>query len=310
MERNFLKLQIRTKVTKLKTFTELSNSKFITMHPKRILAAVIALSFLAACNNSESEKEPDGAPAQNTPVPVIAEETVSYSGDNVNMNGFIAYDSVNKDKRPAVLIVHEWWGLNDYPKTRAKQLAAMGYFVMAVDMFGDGKTADNPKDAEALAGPFYQNPQMAKARFDAALAKCKTYSQVDTTKIAAIGYCFGGGMLLNFAKMGEPIKGIVSFHGSLAGVPATKGSVKAEVLVCHGAADSFVPQKDIDAFKKNMDDAGATYLFKSYHDSKHAFTNPKATEVGKRFNIDIAYNGAADTASWNDMKDFFGKIFR
>ncbi|MDP9230576.1 MAG: dienelactone hydrolase family protein, partial [Bacteroidota bacterium] len=227
----------------------------------------------------------------------------------VTMNGFVAYDENLQGKRPAILIVHEWWGLNDYPKMRARQLANMGFIAMAVDMYGNGKTVDNPTDAGKMIGPFYQDPQMAKKRFDAAVNKIKEYSQTEANKIAAIGYCFGGGVLLNTARLGEDIKGVVSFHGSLIGTPADKNLLKAKILVCHGADDPFVKQPEVAQFKKQMDFIGADYTFKAYAGALHAFTNPDATALGKKFNLPIAYNAAADTASWNDMKEFFGRIF-
>jgi dienelactone hydrolase len=209
-----------------------------------------------------------------------------------------------------VLVVHEWWGLNGYPKMRARKLAELGYVAMAVDMYGNGKTADNPDDAGKMAGPFYQDPQMAKSRFDAALNKLKTYPQVDTTNIAAIGYCFGGGIVLNTARLGENLKGVVSFHGTLVGTPADKNLLKAKILVCHGADDQFVKPQEVAKFKKQMDSIGADYTFKQYPNATHAFTNPDATASGQKFKIPIAYNAAADSASWNDMKSFFAKIFR
>ena len=226
------------------------------------------------------------------------------------MKGFVAYDSASTAKRPAVLIVHEWWGLNDYPKMRARELAKLGYVAFAMDMFGDGKTVDNPDAAGKIATPFYKNPQKAKARIDAALATLKSMSQTDTSKIAAIGYCFGGGMVLNAAKLGENVNGVVSFHGMLAGVPPKKELLKAKILVCHGAADQFVKQPEVDQFKKQMDSVGADYTFKAYPDAGHAFSNPNSTNVGKQFNIPIAYNAAADSASWKDMKSFFDRIFK
>jgi len=180
---------------------------------------------------------------------------------------------------------------------------------MAVDMYGNGKRADNPTDAGNLAMPFYQNPQLAKTNFDAALNKFKTYDQVDANNIAAIGYCFGGGVLLNLARMGEDLKGVVSFHGSLVGTPADKNLLKAKILVCHGNDDKFVPQTEVDQFKKQMDSIGASYIFKGYDGATHAFTNPNATAMGQKFNLPIAYNAAADTASWNEMKGFFKNIF-
>jgi dienelactone hydrolase len=226
------------------------------------------------------------------------------------MKGFVAYDSNNTSKMPVVLVVHEWWGLNEYPKKRARQLAELGYLAMAVDMFGNGQTTGHPDTAQMLAGPFYQDPQMAKTRFDAAVAKVQTLTQADTSKIAAIGYCFGGGVLLNLARLGQNLDGVVSFHGSLIGTPASKDLLKAKILVCNGEADPMVPKVQVDLFKKQMDSIGASYTFKSYPDATHAFTNPDATATGKKFNIPVAYNAAADTASWKEMKDFLGTVFK
>jgi len=240
----------------------------------------------------------------------IKEDAVEYSVDTVKMNGYVAYDANVEGKRPVVLVVPEWWGLTDYPRMRAKQLAQLGYLAMAVDMYGNGKTVDNPTDAQNMSMPFYQDPQMGYKRLMAAAAKIKTDPHADTSKMAAIGYCFGGGMVLNAARLGADFDGVVSFHGSLVGAPAKKGLIKADILVCHGDADPFVPAKDVQAFKKSMDSVGAHYTFKAYPGALHAFTNPGATELGKKFNLPIAYNAAADSASWNDMKEFFGKVLR
>lgn len=267
-----------------------------------VLATIFSIT---GCNNNETtEKETAAA------ISVIKTEDVSYTSDSAKLTGFIAYDSAISKKLPVVLIVHEWWGLNDYVKSRAKQLAALGYLAMAVDMYGDGKTGSNPQEAGKLAMPFYKNPAFAKSRFDAALAKVKAYSQADTTQIAAIGYCFGGSMVLNMAKLGEGLNGVVSFHGNLAGVPADKSLLKSKILVCHGADDQFVKPDEVATFKKQMDSIGADYAFKQYAGATHAFSNPDATEWGLKFKIPIAYNAAADSASWQDMKDFFGKIFK
>jgi dienelactone hydrolase len=266
-------------------------------------ACLIAVALCIASCNSEEKKEPEAKK------PAIKEETVSYSIDSVTMNGFVAYDSSNMDKRPVVLIIPEWWGLVDYAKTRAKQLAELGYLAMAIDLYGNGKTADNPTSANNLAGPFYNDPKMAKSRFDAALAKIKTYPQAGD-KTAAIGYCFGGGMVLAIAKLGEDLTGVVSFHGNLMVVPANKDLLKAKILVCHGADDKFVQQPEVERFKKQMDSIGANYTFKTYAGASHAFTNPNATAMGQKFNIPLAYNAAADSASWKDMKEFFGTIFK
>jgi dienelactone hydrolase len=226
------------------------------------------------------------------------------------MNGFVAYDTSNHSKRPAILIIPEWWGLNDYPKMRARELAKMGYVALAMDMYGDGKVAATPDQAQKLAMPFYTNPQKTKARVDAALASLKGIKDSDTGNIAIIGYCFGGGMALNVARMGEPVKGVVSFHGTLIGTPANKDLLKAKILVCHGQADQFVKKEEVDKFKKQMDSIHADYTFKSYPNATHAFTNPASTATGKKFNMPIAYNAAADSASWKDMQLFFDRIFK
>lgn len=275
-----------------------------------LLAAAIML-FAVSCNSAEEKKETTTSTDTTSPATkMINESAVTYSADTVTMNGFVAYDSANTAKKPVVLIVHEWWGLNEYIKTRARQLAELGYLAMAVDMYGNGKQADNPELAGKMATPFYSNPAMAKSRFDAALAYVKTLPSADTSQVAAIGYCFGGAQVLNMAKLGSPLRGVVSFHGGLAGVPADKNLLKAAILVCHGEADSFVPAAEIAQFKKQMDSIGADYSFKSYANATHAFTNPEATEKGKKFKMPIEYNAAADSASWNDMKAFFGKIFK
>jgi dienelactone hydrolase len=284
-----------------------------------ILLAIAAVVFFSACNNQSS------SPSANTDTTVSAsdstmknaakssslkEENVTYADNGVTMDGYVVYDANKEGKRPAVLVVPEWWGLVDYPKMRARKLAELGYIAMAVDMYGNGKVAENPDDAGKMAGPFYQDLKMTKSRFDAALAKLKTYSQVDTNNIAAIGYCFGGGVVLNVARLGDDLKGVVSFHGSLVGAPADKNLLKAKILVCHGAADQLVKPDEVAKFRKQMDAIGADYTFKQYPNATHAFTNPAATANGEKFKMPIKYNAEADSASWNDMKNFFAKLFR
>lgn len=277
-----------------------------------VLTSVICIALLSCSNNQSSpaaKTEDSTMKEVALAAPSVKEEAVSYSAGQTSLKGFVAYDEAKKGARPIVLVVPEWWGVTDYPRMRAKKLAELGYFAMAVDMYGDGKIAANPKEAQDAAGAFYTNPHMGKERMDAALAKAKSFAQADTNQVIAIGYCFGGSMVLNYAKLGAPVLGVVSFHGGLQGVPPQKGT-KAQFLVCHGGADSFVPQPQVDAFKKSMDSAGVAYTFKVYPGATHAFTNPAATEVGKKFSMPISYNGAADTASWNDMKAFFQKILK
>jgi dienelactone hydrolase len=268
-----------------------------------ILPAFILCSIiLFSCNN---EKDKTTAKEHK-----LKEETVSYTLDSLSMSSYVVYDENIEGIRPAVLVVHEWWGLNEYAKRRARQLAELGYIAMAVDMYGNGRMGNDPEAAGKLAMPFYQNPQMAKAHFDAALNKFKTFMQVDTGKIAGIGYCFGGGVLLGLARMGEDLKGVVSFHGNLLGTPADKNLLRSKILVCHGDSDSFVLPAEVAQFKKQMDSIGADYTFKTYAGATHSFTNPDATALGQKFKIPVSYNAAADSASWNDMKDFFDRIFK
>lgn len=268
-----------------------------------ILLAVVLLAV--GCGGATHRDSTATAQKLNLTDSVVA-KPISYQALGDTMVGYVAFceDTVRK---PAVLVVHEWWGLDDYTKRRTRELADLGYVAFAVDMYGQGKTADNPKTAMALAGPNYEDPQAAKQRFDAALAQLKTLPEVDTNRIAAIGYCFGGSMVLNAVKLGDPLQAAVSFHGGLEGVPADKGLLKTPILICHGAEDVNVPESEVKAFRAELDSIGADYVFKEYSGATHAFTNPKATEVGKKFNIPIAYNAAADTASWNDMKVFFEK---
>ena len=261
-----------------------------------------------SCNDQSSNTPTENKKDSSSSAVAIKEDSITYTLDGKTYKGFVVYDSNKKDKRPGVLVVHEWWGLTDYPRSRAKQLAELGYIAMAVDMYGDGKIAEDPKTAQELATPFYKDPSLAKTRLDAALNKLKTYSQLDTANVAAIGYCYGGFVVLNAAKLGADLKGVVSFHGGLGGVPVKKELIKAKILVCHGEADDFV-NKEVVPFRKSMDSAGVDYTFKSYPKATHAFTNPASTENGKKFNMPIEYNEAADKASWNDMKDFFNKIF-
>jgi dienelactone hydrolase len=239
----------------------------------------------------------------------IKEQMISYKVGNTTLLGFVAYDENIKGKRPVILIVHEWWGLNDYLKMRARKLEALGYLAIAVDMFGNGKNAANPKEAQELTSPFYKDPQLAKSRLDAAVNKIKEFPQADVNNIAAIGYCFGGAMVLNYAKLGADLKGVVSFHGGLVGVPANKSLLKAKILVCYGGSDKFVSLADADTFKHQLDSIGATYTFKVYPNATHAFTNPDATRIGKEFNMPIEYNAQADQDSWNDMKTFLVSLF-
>jgi len=236
---------------------------------------------------------------------------VEYSAQGVVMKGYLAYDENVKGKRAGVLVVPEWWGLNDYARRRARMLAELGYTALAVDMYGEGKVVMTPDEAGKLSSGAMKDFDVAKARFLAAVDFLKGQATVDPNRIAAIGYCFGGGVVLNMARQGVDLKGVVSFHGSLPAVkPAQAGSVKAKILVLTGGADKFVPPEQVEAFKKEMNSAGADFRVVSYPGVLHSFTNPDATGLGKKFNMPIAYNAKADKDSWGEMKGFLSTVLK
>jgi len=241
----------------------------------------------------------------------IIEQALDYKEGDTTLKGFVAYDDTLTGKRPGVLVVHEWWGHNEYARERARQLARLGYVALAVDMYGDGKQANHPDDAKKFSAEIAQNMALGKARFMASIEALKKINVTDPDKMAAIGYCFGGAVVLQMARDGLDLDGVVSFHGSLdTPSPAQPGAVKAKVLVAHGGADPFVPQAHITAFIDEMNSAGADYQMEIYGGAKHSFTNPGATQVGVKFGLPLEYNQRADDASWSEMQRFFNSIFK
>ena len=242
--------------------------------------------------------------------PRIVGKTVDYNAQGVVMKGYLTYDESIAGKRPGVLVVPEWWGLNDYARKRARMLAELGYTALGVDMYGDDKVATTPDDARRLSSEVMKNFEVGKARFMAAVDFLKQQPTVDPNRIAAIGYCFGGGVVLNMARQGVDLRGVASFHGGLTAVkPAQPGSVKAKILVLNGGADKFITPEQIEAFKQEMKSAGADIRFISYPGATHSFTNREATELGKKFNMPIAYNAEADRKSWGELKEFLKDVF-
>lgn len=242
--------------------------------------------------------------------PRVEGKAVEYRAGGVVMKGYLAYDKSAAGKRPGVLVVHEWWGHNEYARKRARMLAEMGYVALAVDMYGDGKQAMHPDDAGKFSSELMKNFDTAKARFEAAMAFLKKQPGVMPDQIAAIGYCFGGGIVLNMARQGVDLKGVASFHGSLAAVkPARPGAIKAKILVLHGADDKFTTPEQIEAFKKEMKTAGADMRFIAYPGAIHSFTNPDADEYAKKFGLPLGYNADADRKSWDELVKFLALIF-
>ncbi len=240
----------------------------------------------------------------------IKTQELSYQVGEDKFTGYLAYDDVTSGKRPGILVVHEWWGHNAYARNRAEMLAALGYTAFALDMYGTGKLADHPDDAKKFMQTLMSNILQAEKRFATAHEILKNQTTVDSNKTAAIGYCLGGGVALHMARAGMDLNAVISFHGSLGTkTPAEPGRVKARVLILTGAADPFIPAEQIQGFEKEMKTAGVDYELKSYPGVKHSFTNPQADEFGKRFNMPLAYDEAADQDSWQRMQLFLKNIF-
>ena len=234
-------------------------------------------------------------------------EEVEYSANGTTLKGYLAYDDQVKGKRPGVLVVHEWWGHNDYVRKRAEMLAALGYTALAIDMYGDGKQAAHPEDAGKFAGEVRKNMPVAKARFLAAMELLQKHPTVATDNVAAIGYCFGGGIVLEMARAGVDLDGVVSFHGGLFPPSADDMQrIKSPILILHGAADPYVKQETIAAVLGKLETAGADWQMIYYAEAVHAFTNP---EAGDDPSTGVAFQQQAAERSWKHMQLFFEEIF-
>lgn len=233
----------------------------------------------------------------------VVTKAVDYEYGGVKLKGFLAYDDAQKGKRPGVLVVHEWWGLNDYAKMRCERLAEAGYVAFAPDMYGGGKVAEHPDDARKMSAMVRENVKVWRGRAQAGLDVLKSQPNVDAGKLAAIGYCFGGSTALQLAAGGADLKAVVTFHAALPKfTEAEAKNIKAKVLICHGADDFFIKPEDIKAFKEALDKAGVKYEFVSYEGAVHSFTVPGAD---KHMIKGMAYNKAADEDSWKRMLALF-----
>ena len=240
----------------------------------------------------------------------IHTEDVTYSANGEDLKGYLASDSSLDGVRPGVLVVHEWWGLNDYIRERAKQIAGLGYTALAIDMYGGGKTADNPDQAGEMMNAVLGDMTTGTRRLEAGYETLRAQSTVDADRAGAVGYCFGGAMVLHMARIGLPLRAVVSFHGALGSFHTPQpGSVAAKVLVCHGAADTLIPEDDIRDFKAEMESAGADYSFVAYEGALHGFTSREADENGRKYGLPLGYNEAADKQSWKAMRDLFEEVF-
>jgi dienelactone hydrolase len=237
----------------------------------------------------------------------VKTKTVSYTYDGTTFKGYLAWDDAIQDKRPGVLVVHEWWGLNDYARKRTEQLAGLGYVAFAADMYGDGKVTEHPKEAGEMAGLVRKNVKSWQGRAQAALKVLKENEMVDPKKLAVIGYCFGGSTALQLGYSGADVSAIVTFH---AGIPVPEAAdakaIKGKVLICHGAADKFIPDDALLKTRDAFEDAKVDYEMIYYGGAKHGFTVVTADKSGVE---GLAYNAEADKRSWNEMLRLFGEVF-
>lgn len=238
----------------------------------------------------------------------IKEEPVTYKDGDTTMKGFIVYDDAKKGPRPGIVVVHEWWGVTKHTRAEARRFARQGYTAFVADMYGDAKSADNPKDASGLMKSLMGDPAAVQSRFNAARAQLARHASVDPKRIGASGYCMGGTVVLNMARAGD-LAAVAAFHPSLGGYKPASEPVKARVLVLNGADDPFNKPEAIDTFKKDMDAAKADYKFVNYPGAVHAFTNPEASEKGKKYNLPLAYNAKVDKESKAEAAKFFRAAF-
>ncbi len=233
-------------------------------------------------------------------------EAVTYTHGGVELEGYLAYDDAQPGKRPGVLVVHEWLGLNDHAKKRAEMLAGLGYVAFACDMYGKNVRGASPQDGPRLSAPFKDDRKLMRARATAGLDVLRKHPKVDTSRLGAIGFCFGGTTALELARGGTDLRGVVGFHAGLGtSLPAQPGQVKAKILVCHGADDPHVPPPEVAAFEDEMRKAGADWELNAYGNAVHSFTNKSANNRAQG----TAYNAEADRRSWQAMKDFFAEVF-
>lgn len=272
----------------------------------QILFLLFAIFILTACSQ-KSDSDSQSEEATQEPWPM---GEVSYSADSITMNGYIAFDTNSTDKRPGILVVHEWWGHNEYARYRADKLAELGYVALAVDMYGDGKVAGHPDDAGKFAMEVMSDAAGAQTRFEEAINVLKNHPGVDSEKIGAVGYCFGGSVVLTMASAGKDLDAVAAFHAGLQlPVQPEQGGIKARILVCNGADDPFISEDQIIAFKESMDGANANYTYISYPGAVHSFTSPFADSLGQQFQLPLAYNEEADKASWEEMQKLFNEVF-
>ncbi len=239
----------------------------------------------------------------------IQTQEIEYTQNGTTLKGYLAYDSAIKEKRPGILVVHEWWGHNEHARDRARRLAKIGYTALVVDMYGDGKVADHPKKAGEFMNAAFKDWDASQARFNKAKEVLQSHKTVDAERIGAIGFCFGGAVSLRMARGGADLDGVVAFHSALPLQPAIT-NMKASVLVINGSQDGFLKPETVGSFSSQMMAGNADFTYMSLAGIRHSFTNKQADEFSKKFNIpSLQYDKQADERSWAAMKNFFQRVF-
>nr|WP_244311909.1 dienelactone hydrolase family protein [Marinobacter vulgaris] len=237
-------------------------------------------------------------------------ETVEYEVNGKTFTGYMAYDSEADGKRPGVLVVHEWWGHNEFAREQAEKLAAAGYTAFALDMYGSGKLAEHPEDAQSFMKEATKDMDQVKARFTAAMELLQQHDSVDSDRIAAQGYCFGGAVVLNMARLGVDLDAVVSYHGALGSpIKAEAGKVQPRIHVYTGGADHMVPSDQVAGLVKEMQDAEADLTLVSFPGVLHSFTNPGADRIAEEFDMPVAYDEDAAGRSWEGTMRLYEDVF-
>ncbi len=240
----------------------------------------------------------------------ILTNRIEYSVGDAVHQGYLAYDGEITGAKPGIIIVHEWWGVNDYIVRRAHMLAELGYVALAIDMYGGGTIAQDTDQAGALMTGVLDDMDTGTAALNAGYELLLSQPGVDPERTAAMGYCFGGAMVLHMARIGLPLAAVASFHGALGSFhTAEPGSIQARLLVCHGAADSMVTMDDLEGFKQEMETAQADYEVLLLADAKHGFSNPQADVNAEKYGIDLGYQQSADEKSWEALQALFNQVF-
>jgi dienelactone hydrolase len=241
----------------------------------------------------------------------ITEVPVAYKDGGSELRGYVTFDEAIQGKRPGVVVLHEWWGITRHVRDEARYLAGLGYTAFVADLYGEGRTADNPTDAAALMNALMSDAVLVRARFEAAEQQLVKHPTVDATRIGASGYCMGGAVALNMARAGHDLRAVASFHGNLtARVTAQPGEVKARIIALNGADDPFVSAESIEAFRKEMAAAKVDFRFVNYPGAVHAFTNPEATAKGQKFNLPLRYDAVVDKQAKAEAARWFAESFR